>query len=70
MAKFRSHFFHSGLNLWLLADMVAQQYKKITKCDRACKNRACEHMIFAYFLKLFRTHNFTPTCYGNEIFSA
>jgi len=31
MAEFCSHFFHSGLNLWLLADVVAQQYRKITK---------------------------------------
>ena len=33
--------------------LTSQQfYIAITKCDRACENRACGHMIFAYFFKL------------------
>ena len=39
-------------------------------CDRACKNRARGHMIFAYFFTLSSLITFVQLCYGIVIFSS
>jgi len=48
---------------------IKTKYKN-KKSDRAYENRACGHMIFAYFLNLSELITFfIPTFYGNENFS-
>jgi len=40
--------------------MDTMHYKEENKCDWACENRACGHMIFAYFCNLSELITFYP----------